>query len=99
MSLKTFLIASLAAVGMTAPVANPQFGGFSLGGSTKNDAVNGACKPYTLIFARGTTEGGNMGQTVGPALSPAIGKLVGSDKLATQGTDYPADFTGTFIGS
>lgn len=95
MSLKAILIASLAAISFAAPA--PQL---SLGSSgTKNDVTNGVCRPYTLFFARGTTETGNMGSTVGPALESALEKLLGADKLATQGITYPADFAGTAVGS
>jgi hypothetical protein len=30
-------------------------------GTTSNDITNGVCRGTTLIFARGTTESGNMG--------------------------------------
>ncbi|EOD51797.1 hypothetical protein GTA08_BOTSDO09527 [Neofusicoccum parvum] len=77
--------------------------GFSIpgmgGSSTANDVQSGVCKPVTYIFARGTTEGGNMGQTVGPALKQKLEAAIGADKLATQGVTYPADIAGTFIGS
>lgn len=91
MSLKSILIASLAAVSYAAPI----------GSTTKNDVSNGgACKPYTLFFARGTTEPGNMGMSVGPALETAIEKLVGgAGNLATQGITYPASIAGTAVGS
>lgn len=99
MSLKAFLIASLAAVSFAAPTPVPQFGSFGgFGGSTKNDIVDGECKAISFFFARGTTETGNMGNSVGPALESALEKLY-PGQVATQGAVYPADVAGTFIGS
>ena len=58
-------------------------------GVTRNDIVDGLpCKPFTLIFARGTTETGNIGSIVGPpfvlALENAFG---GSQNVAVQGVN------------
>lgn len=68
--------------------------------TTENDLVGGAaCADITVIFARGTTEAGNVGLLVGPpffdALKAAMG---GSAKLAVQGVDYPADVEGFLKG-
>ena len=68
------------------------------GTATENDVVNGVCKPVTLIHARGTTETGNMGQTVGPALSMAM-KAAFPNQVAVQGVDYPADIAGATSGA
>lgn len=70
-------------------------GGFSLGGSsTANDITSKkACKPNVLLFARGTTEGGNIGSSVGPSLSREIEKLA-PGKFLFQGIDYQADIAG-----
>jgi hypothetical protein len=60
-----------------------------LGGAYKaNDIVNKVCKKATLIFARGTTEPGNMGLVVGPALVTAL-KKAGVD-IAAQ-VSFPLD--------
>jgi Cutinase len=48
-----------------------------------------ACKPNVLLFARGTTEPGTMGSTVGPALSRALGS-----KWRVDGVRYTADIAG-----
>ena len=84
---------SLLALGAT---ALPQFGTVS---STANDVQNGACKPVTLIFARGTTETGNIGSEVGPPLVTALQKAVGAGNLAVQGVNYPADVEGAVSGA
>lgn len=48
------------------------------------------CADVTLIFARGSTEIGNMGESVGPALAKELIKTLGADKVAIQGVDYTA---------
>ncbi|KAH7065428.1 cutinase [Macrophomina phaseolina] len=67
--------------------------GGGLGGSTQN-GLDEACKPVTLIFARGTTEMGNMGSVVGPGFASALKQQLGEDKVAVQGVDYAASAGG-----
>ncbi|KAF3938872.1 Cutinase [Dactylella cylindrospora] len=67
---------------------------------TRNDIQNGLCKPFTLIFARGTTELGNLGGIVGPPLVSELQKILpgGSSALAVQGVNYPANVAGFLAG-
>jgi hypothetical protein len=51
------------------------------------------CKANILVFARGTTEPGTMGMTVGPALSSALNRR-GPGKWSSQGVKYTADIAG-----
>ncbi|QDS71838.1 hypothetical protein FKW77_009838 [Venturia effusa] len=67
--------------------------------TTATDVTNGICKPLTLIFARGTTELGNMGSVVGPPFATALKTAFGADKVAVQGVDYPADIVGAVSGA
>ncbi|KAE9965348.1 hypothetical protein EG328_009799 [Venturia inaequalis] len=67
--------------------------------TTATDITDGVCKPVTLIFARGTTEPGNMGLTVGPPLAASMQKAFGADKVAIQGVDYAADIAGAGTGA
>jgi cutinase len=60
------------------------------GGLTANDVQNGVCAPITFIFARGSTEQGNMGSSVGPALARQLISTQGAGGVAVQGVDYPA---------
>lgn len=53
---------------------------------------NPTCSAVTLIFARGTTEKGNMGTCVGPSLASSLREKIPS--LAVQGVDYPANSEG-----
>ena len=62
-------------------------------GNTANDVQNGVCKPVTLIFARGTTEPGNMGVVVGTQFASALG-----NDVTVQGVDYAADWNGALSG-
>ncbi|GKU00712.1 hypothetical protein FLAG1_02281 [Fusarium langsethiae] len=68
-------------------------GAGGLGGSTMND-LSGECKDVTVIFARGTTEAGNVGTAAGPPFFKALGEKIGQDKLAVQGVDYSASVAG-----
>jgi cutinase len=56
--------------------------------------ASGPCKKITLIFARGTTETGNMGITVGPSLAKQLRSVYGNADVAVQGVDYGASFSG-----
>ncbi|KAL9600266.1 MAG: hypothetical protein Q9219_003311 [cf. Caloplaca sp. 3 TL-2023] len=68
-------------------------------GNTQNDVANNSpCKALTVIFARGTTETGNVGTITGPPFFRALYKNIGSDKVALQGVDYPADIQGFLAG-
>lgn len=61
------------------------------GSSTSNDVSdNNGCKKVTFIFARGTTEMGNMGSVVGPKVGEELNSFT-NNGCAVQGVDYPAD--------
>lgn len=65
--------------------------GVTATGQTANDIVNGICKPFTLLFARGTTETGNIGSIVGPPFVLALQNAFGANNVAVQGVNnYPA---------
>ncbi|ROW03065.1 hypothetical protein VMCG_05746 [Cytospora schulzeri] len=65
----------------------------SAGGSSTENGLDSACQKVTLIFARGTSELGNMGSVVGPGLSGDL-KTALNNKVAVQGVDYAADAAG-----
>jgi len=57
--------------------------------TSENDLTNGSpCKAMTVIFARGTTESGNVGTLSGPPFFDALSKSVGPSNLAVQGVEY-----------
>lgn len=59
---------------------------------------NGACTEMTVIFARGTTEPGNVGLLAGPPFFAALEAMVGASNVDVQGVDYPADIPGFLVG-
>ena len=68
-------------------------------GTTDNDLINGVCKNLTLIFARGTTENGNIGDIVGPPFVDALVSMLGQAQVAVQGiNNYPATVQGFLAG-
>ncbi|KAL6718400.1 hypothetical protein ACLMJK_004489 [Lecanora helva] len=70
-----------------------------LTGATRNDLSTMPCKNLTLLFARGTTESGNIGDIVGPPFVAALNTLLGPAQVAVQGVNnYPADIPGFLAG-
>lgn len=66
---------------------------------TRNDLTDGSgCKAATVIFARGTTESGNVGAFAGPPFFSALATAIGTENLAVQGVDYAADIAGFLAG-
>jgi hypothetical protein len=86
--MKTF-----AALSFLAPLASA-----ALTSITQNDVTGGGgCKAMTVLFARGTTELGNMGSVAGPPFVTAVGRMMNGD-VAVQGIEYPADVPGFLVG-
>ncbi|KAH8659140.1 cutinase-domain-containing protein [Tricladium varicosporioides] len=57
------------------------------------------CSSMAIIFARGTAEPGNVGILTGPPFFAAIAAYMnGTNQLAVQGIDYPADVAGFLAG-
>ncbi|KAF4782745.1 cutinase [Colletotrichum scovillei] len=70
-------------------------------GDTFNQLTDGtACRKVTLIWARGTTQSGNVGEagSEGPVFFNALAGLVGTSNLAVQGVDYSASILGFLAG-
>lgn len=61
--------------------------------------LSSTCTAYTLIFARGTTEPGNVGILVGPPFIMALDAKLGSSALTVQGVNsYAASIDGYLAG-
>ncbi|KPI42381.1 putative cutinase 3 [Cyphellophora attinorum] len=64
--------------------------------TSSDDILNGDCGTVNYIFARGTTEVGNLGTVIGPGFGRALGQRMGD--VAVQGVDYPANVAGFLAG-
>lgn len=65
--------------------------------ATRNDLINGKCGPAILIFARGTTQAGNIGDK--PAIKFAKDLTTAVPGTIVQGVlPYPADVFGYLAG-
>ena len=71
-----------------------------LGTSTTENQFtdSNTCNDITVLFARGTTEAGNVGSLTGPPFFQALSTAVGANKLTVQGVDYAADVPGFLEG-
>ncbi|KAH7348496.1 cutinase [Rhexocercosporidium sp. MPI-PUGE-AT-0058] len=56
------------------------------------------CAPMMVIFARGTTEPGNVGLVTGPPFFDALEAMMGADAVGVQGVEYSASITGFLQG-
>lgn len=57
------------------------------------------CSDVTVLFARGTSEPGNVGALVGPPFFDSLTTMLdGSKSLSIQGVDYPASVEGYLNG-
>ncbi|KAH8901442.1 putative cutinase [Thozetella sp. PMI_491] len=67
--------------------------------ATSDDLKNLPCRDVTFIFARGSTESGNMGTIVGPQTCAALQAQLGASKVACQGVGdgYLATLADNFL--
>ncbi|KAI1486755.1 cutinase [Biscogniauxia mediterranea] len=59
-------------------------------GTTANEFLEGGCRDLIFIYARGSTQDGNIGGNPGPQLVDHLKASLGNDYVAAQGVDYPA---------
>ncbi|KAI1453225.1 carbohydrate esterase family 5 protein [Annulohypoxylon moriforme] len=59
-------------------------------GTTANEFLDGGCRDVIFIFARGSTQDGNIGDDPGPQTIDQLKAALGADAVAAQGVDYPA---------
>lgn len=103
--MKFFAVSLLAAIAAAAPVANDdapavveaaaaqELAVRQLGSGTRNElsSSSGACPKAIFIFARGSTEAGNMGSLVGPDVASALERAYGASQVWVQGVGGPYD--------
>ena len=65
--------------------------------TTQNGLSNGICTAMTVIFARGTTEPGNVGVLTAPFFD-ALESMLGTGEVTVQRVDYPASIEGFLEG-
>lgn len=97
MLLTQFTLACLAVAVVALPSPRPNLDERDNFSVVRNE-LSGPCKPVTIIFARGTTELGNVGTFAGPPFFNAVGDILGDSNLAIQGVDYPATIAGYLAG-
>ncbi|RPB06008.1 cutinase-domain-containing protein [Choiromyces venosus 120613-1] len=66
--------------------------------ATRNELIESRCDDVIVIFARGTTELGNVGDGVGPAFFDALVALEPGRVIIQGVNDYPADIWGYLGG-
>ncbi|KAI1100040.1 carbohydrate esterase family 5 protein [Jackrogersella minutella] len=59
-------------------------------GTTANEFLEGGCRDVIFIFARGSTQDGNIGDDPGPQTVDQLKAALGASIVAAQGVDYPA---------
>ncbi|TRX90900.1 hypothetical protein FHL15_008105 [Xylaria flabelliformis] len=59
-------------------------------GTTANEFLDGGCRPVIFLYARGSTQDGNIGGSPGPQTIDQLKAKLGSTTVAAQGFDYPA---------
>ncbi|KAK4546319.1 hypothetical protein LTR36_001996 [Oleoguttula mirabilis] len=83
----TLSLLALASLAFASPITKRQY----IGATTENQLTDGTpCRAITILFARGTSEAGNVGSLAGPPFFQAAVNMVGSADVAVQGVAYGA---------
>ncbi|KAK1573646.1 cutinase [Colletotrichum navitas] len=99
--LEAYYTAAFASKGEEAEALNPAISKRQYQSDTSNQLTDGTpCRPVTLIWARGTTQPGNLGEagSEGPAFFNALASMIGASNLAVQGVNYAANILGFLLG-
>jgi cutinase len=59
-------------------------------GPRASEFTDGGCRDVIMIFARGSTEIGDMGTVVGPPTGNGLKDRFGADRVAVEGVEYAA---------
>jgi cutinase len=66
-------------------------------GTTATEFTDGGCRDIIMLFARGSTEVGNMGTICGPPTANGLKEVFGANAVAVEGIDYGALLSTNFI--
>ncbi|KAK3397694.1 cutinase-domain-containing protein [Sordaria brevicollis] len=100
--MKSFVALSLAALALANPLPVPNEPAILNERQTQTtitatEFTRLGCRPVIFLFARGSTEVGNMGTIVGPPTSNGIKAAQGVTNVVTEGIDYPALLSTNFL--
>lgn len=99
--MKFISLISLSTLALASPIALPEDQLSALDtratGTTAKEFTLQGCRDIIFIFARGSTEAGNMGGSVGPAVSDQLKSRFGERRVATEGVDYAALLSTNFL--
>ena len=80
--MQLFSLLAFAGLALSSPIVRRQY----VGSDTENQLTDGTpCRAITILFARGTTESGNVGTLAGPPFFQALANEVGASDVAVQG--------------
>lgn len=88
-------ILGLVALAVASPIDTRQLG--NRVGTTSREFTQGGCRDIIMLFARGSTEIGNMGTVCGPPTGEGLKKAFGADKVAVEGVEYAALLSTNFL--
>jgi len=91
--MNSFLTLLLATVAVANPVEIRQ----NRVGSTAKEFTQGGCRDIIMLFARGSTEAGNMGTIAGPPTANGLKQNFGGSAVAVEGIDYGALLSTNFL--
>ncbi|KAK3991457.1 cutinase-domain-containing protein [Cladorrhinum sp. PSN332] len=66
-------------------------------GTTATEFTDGGCRDIIMLFARGSTEVGNMGTVCGPPTANGLKEKFGADAVAVEGIEYAALLSTNFL--
>ncbi|KAK5656565.1 hypothetical protein OQA88_4544 [Cercophora sp. LCS_1] len=66
-------------------------------GSTATEFTDSGCRDVILLFARGSTEIGNMGTVCGPDTANGLKRRLGAGRIAVEGIEYAALLSTNFL--
>lgn len=91
--MQVFIVVGLAALAATSPIEPRQ----NSVGTTSKEFTQGGCRDIIMLFARGSTEIGNMGIVCGPPTGEGLKENFGAGNVAVEGVDYAALLSTNFL--